>query len=274
MPRRFLGPLAGVLTALLLPFLRRHTQTALRNLARAYPESSAAEKERILRDSAKSLILAGLEIFGVHAGQDPLRYLDSVSGLEKVEEAKAKGRGIVHVTAHLGNWELLVLIYARLGYAPRALRQNLKDPRFDRLLDDFHESHGVGLIRRGGSALGAFRVLARGGVLGILADMDTNVDSVEAPFFGRRVRAPLGPVVLARRSGAALIPAFLSRNERGGHDLSVGEKIELDGLSDAEGAAAYTQAIEAAIRRDPGQWAWFQRRFQEPGDGEKPQGEN
>jgi KDO2-lipid IV(A) lauroyltransferase len=91
--------------------------------------------------------------------------------------------------------------------------------------------------------------------------MDTDVESVEVPFFGQNVRAPLGPVLLARRSGAALMPAFLTRSPEGGYELSVAEEIPLQGKSDSEAVADYTAAIEREIRRVPGQWSWFNKRF-------------
>jgi KDO2-lipid IV(A) lauroyltransferase len=262
MPRLSLGPSARLAEFLGRPFWSKHLRVGRENLARAFPGRSPSEREKILRRSVASLILSAFELFRLRArGEDSLPLLAEFEGKESLEACLASGRGTLHVTAHLGNWELLVVLFARLGYKPQAVWQRLKDPGLDRILREFHEARGIGGLIRGDSALGAFRVLARGGVLGILADMDTDVESAEVPFFGRPVRAPVGPVRLARRAGAALFPTFIFRRPDGRHRIRVFPEIDLTAPDETRAVAAYTRAIEDAVREEPEQWAWVTDRW-------------
>ena len=236
------------LVAIAWPFLGRHLKIGRSNLALVFADKGSRWRETVLRDSVVHLIWSGLEIFRLcKPGQDPLDRIIRVHGQKRVDEALGRGKGIVHVTAHLGNWELLVLATTALGYPCSAIHQKLKDPRLDKLLVSFLEDKNIRVVQRGESALPLIRSLARGELLGILADMDTDVESVSVPFMGFQVRAPVGPVRLAKRTGCPLIPAFIVRGPDGRSEITYEDEISVSG-DEGEAVAAYTAAIEKRVR--------------------------
>ena len=253
--------MARLLVLAAWPFLDRHLYIGRKNLNRVFPDKKSEWREAILRDSIVQLVWSALEIFRLRASrQNPLERISKVWGQKQVDKARAHGRGIVHVTAHFGNWELLVLATTALGYPCAVIHQRLKDPRLDKLLVSFLQKQNIRVVQRGGSALPLARSLARGELLGILADMDTDVESVTVPFLGFPVRAPVGPVRLARRTGCPLIPAFIVRGTDGRSDIRFEDEISVAG-SETKAVAAYTAAIERMVRKNPGQWTWIQDRF-------------
>ncbi len=106
--------------------------------------------------------------------------------------------------------------------------------------------------------------MVRGELLGILADMDTDVESVTVPFLGIPVRAPVGPVRLARKTNCPLIPSFIVRGADGRSEIRFEREIPVAG-SEKEAVAAYTQAIDRMVRKNPDQWTWIHDRFRGAG---------
>jgi Kdo2-lipid IVA lauroyltransferase/acyltransferase len=189
-----------------------------------------------------------------------------VEGLEHLEAARAAGRGILIVTGHVGNWELMAAWVA--GRVPlTVLARGLPNWKLDEWLVALRARHGVRTVYRGtlSAVREALRALRRGDAVGILIDQDTRVDGCFVPFFGRPAFTPTGAAALALRTGAVLLPAFIHREE-GGHRLGFEPPVEVpSGLGRAERESVVTGAltarIERAVRRRPEQWVWVHRRF-------------
>jgi KDO2-lipid IV(A) lauroyltransferase len=189
------------------------------------------------------------------------------------------GRGVVGVTAHLGNWELLAQRVAYAGIPMVTFARRNPNPDLGDWLVRERTAGGVETIERGGGAGGGasgvriLRSLRRGALLAALIDQDTRVPSVFVPFFGRPAATPSGPAELALRAKVPVIAGFITRTPTG-HRVSI-ERLsiaDLPGATDAERAAALTarmtEAIERAVRAAPEQWVWFHQRWkrQPPAD--------
>ena len=119
----------------------------------------------------------------------------SERGSQVLDEALEGGRGVIFVTGHVGNWELMAAALASLGYPIHTVAKRSYDPRFTEMIEQTRADFGVRAIYRGdaGAAAAMIRVLRKNGVLGFLIDQDTDVPSVYAPFFGRAAKTPSGP---------------------------------------------------------------------------------
>jgi KDO2-lipid IV(A) lauroyltransferase len=145
------------------------------------------------------------------------------------------------------------------------------NPRLDDLAARLRAEAGADLLPRGAAARAALRALRDGKVLGLLFDQNASRrEGVFVPFFGRPACTREGPVRLAMRTGAPVIPVFIERvGESGRHRVRVCAPLDLvpegwGGDAQAavvENAARMTAAIEAAIRRAPDQWIWTHRRW-------------
>jgi len=235
----------------------------------AFPELDEGQRAEIMRGCSRHFGLMLAEIAHVwRAGSERVEVLCEIAGLEHVERALENGRGVMFVTAHCGNWELLS---ARLAVARvpliTAVRQ-LDDPRLDRLVTASRERFGTKVVPRGPAAgRQMVRSLSRNMVCGLLIDQDIrDVPGVFVPFFGRPAWTPSGAATLAIRMRCPVIPGFVHRRPDGTHKAEFHPPLETPegGTLDEqtlELTAAATAAIEQQIRAYPEQWVWMHRRW-------------
>jgi KDO2-lipid IV(A) lauroyltransferase len=241
---------------------------ALKSLARAFPEKSDAERHALARASFRHLGVAAFEVGAVHSmdRQIERRVRWSEEDRRLLDAALARGRGVIFVTGHVGNWELLARRVARMGYPTQSIAKETTDPRLTLLIERFRARGGVRTIWRGheGSARAMLRALKAGEILGMLIDQDTRVQSFFVPFFGELAATPRAAADLALRSGAAVLVGFCQR-EGEGYRLWM-EEMPCPSSGDREAdalalTAAFSLRIEAAIRHAPEQWVWIHQRW-------------
>jgi KDO2-lipid IV(A) lauroyltransferase len=182
--------------------------------------------------------------------------------------ALAAGRGVVFATGHIGNWELMAVELARLGYPISTVAKESYDPRFTRLIERFRARFDVRAIYRGrpGAATAMLRALKQNRLLGLLIDQDTSVPSVFVPFFGRPAKTPVGAASLALRADAEVVVGSIRRRADGSHAIQI-ERCELP-PDETAATARLTAALEARIRRRPSQWVWIHERWKSRPDVE------
>ncbi|WP_414639267.1 lysophospholipid acyltransferase family protein [Archangium sp.] len=241
---------------------------ALKSLARAFPEKSDAERHALARASFRHLGMAAFEVGATSAMDRQLERLVRWQAEDRgiLEAALARGRGVVFVSGHVGNWELLARRVARAGYPSQSIAKETTDPRLTTLVERFRAQGGVRSIWRGqeGAARAMLRALKAGEILGLLIDQDTKVQSVFVPFFGELAATPRAAADLALRTGAAVVMGFCQR-EGEGYRLWM-EEVPWLASGDREAdtvtlTAALSQRMEAAIRRAPEQWVWMHQRW-------------
>ncbi len=183
-------------------------------------------------------------------------------GLAHLDAALASGRGVVALSAHLGNWEVLGAALASRGYPVSVVAREIFDVRSDRMLNAWRTRAGVRVHPRTRGLLGVVRDLRAGGIVGTLVDQDTGGPSVFADFFGHPARTPSAPFVLAQRTGAALVPMWVHMDRAGRHVVEIRPAIARSHRQGIEAdVAAWHRQLEAAIRAHPEQWVWHHRRW-------------
>ena len=262
-----LGRAVGAAAFHLAPGERRK---AMASLAVAFPELSEEARLELVRRCFRHLGTAALEMavaprLGV-AGLD--RLVDMSGGaIEGMRQAHARGRGVVCIAAHLGNWELHAWSVARHGLPLAAVGKENVDPRLNGLVDRFRSRGGLRNVWRGqpGAAVAMLRALRKGELLAMLIDQDTNVQNVFVPFFGRPAATPRAAADLVVRTGATALVCLNHRGEDGVYRAST-EEVEVPRTGDDERdvvelTARFTARIEAAIRAHPEQWVWMHQRW-------------
>jgi KDO2-lipid IV(A) lauroyltransferase len=256
--------------------LSRLRKTGLRNLELAYPQKSHAERLKILRDEYRSLGWQMAEFcqmskYTPESASKFIRY----EGLDNYLAARARGKGVLVVTGHLGGWELSSFYHSLMGYPMSLVIRRLDNPRVDALVNTIRTRHGNRVIHKDDFARGLITAMHAGETVGIL--MDTNMtppQGVFVPFFGIEACTASGLARVALRSGAAVLPGFLLWEEsEQKYVLHFGEELALIRSGDAAddvvaNTALFTAAIESYIRRYPGQWLWLHRRWKTRPEGE------
>lgn len=230
---------------------------ARENLASALPELGDGERERIVAAMYRHLGLTFVELlrFG---GRDPGRLGDGleVVGRGHLDAALAAGRGVLVVTAHLGNWELLVragtLCDAPVSVVTKSLRSPVAQAAWSRL-----RRGGPRLLADRGSARAIVAALRRNEVVGYVLDQHAP-RGVRVPFFGREASTYDGLARLALATGAAVVPVFTWRTANG-HAVHIEPAVEVGDV--VETTRRCTERIEAAVRAHPEQWLWIHRRW-------------
>ncbi len=261
-PDRFQGALARFLAAAGWLLAAAPRDLALSQMSRALRRSRAGV-EPLARGLFLHLARSAVEICRyLRCPQRAPAIRVGAPSRAALEEALAQGKGVVFVTGHMGNWELMASGLAHLGYPISAVAKASYDPRFTALMDKARQSAGVQPIYRGrpGSVAAMLRALRSNRVLGLLIDQDTKVPSAFVPFFGRPAKTPLGAAVLSRRCGAAVVVGTCRRCRRGRLEVHI-EGVSLEGMDDVAATAHLTALLEARIRRRPSQWLWFHERW-------------
>lgn len=188
--------------------------------------------------------------------ESELRRFVNLENAEALREASARGKGVLVVTAHLGNWEVGGAVIAALGYPLNAVALPQPSKRLDRLFNEQRASRGIRVLPLGHAAFSIVRCLKRGEIVALLGDRNFNHQTERYEFFGAPALLPRGPAWLAAQTGAPLVPSFLLRQEDDTFLLRCHPPIYPEEAgSEAAIRAAWLAALEKEIAAAP--WQWF-----------------
>jgi KDO2-lipid IV(A) lauroyltransferase len=263
---RALGRVLGGLSYTLFAGERRK---ALDSLQRAFPDKTDAERRALARACFAHLGQCAGELACIRKLDPSLERLVAWADEDRhvLDVALKRGRGVVFVSGHVGNWELLARRMALAGCPGQTVGKEMTDARLTAWVDRYRASGKVRTLWRGrdGAAKAMLKILRAGEILGLVVDQDTKVQSVFVPFFGTAAATPRAPADLALRTGAVVVVGFCQRQGDGRYALSMKEvRVAPTGEHEADVVAltaAMTQEIETAIRRAPEQWVWMHRRW-------------
>lgn len=261
-PAVCLGGLLGLLTRF---FSRRRVDAAERRCVRVLGVG-VTEARRIVRESYRNHGRAFAEILRIPVLGDSIERLYSVHGEENLKKAFEKGKGIILLSAHLGNWELAASRVNRMGYPVEAIGADQRDPRLTDLLVGLRASGGIVTIGKGFDLKAALRCLKNGKVLAVLLDQDAKEKGVIARFLGRPASTPYGPVKMSWKIGSPIVPVFSVRKLDGiHHDLFLLPALDIPPEGGEESLKEAVQACNDVlgewIARFPEQWMWLYPRW-------------
>jgi KDO2-lipid IV(A) lauroyltransferase len=248
----------GRLLAHALPAERRAVRS---NLGRVLAGAPPAVIEARVRETFANFgaFFADLLTLNRRPGTDLRDYVASAEGEHHLDAAIAAGRGVVLLTAHLGNWEFAGrLLSSRGGRTAHVVLSAEPDAALERYLR--LDSPQLRFVTRhhATSTLGLLAALRRAELVAMQADRPSGGrgDAI-VPFFGEPAAFPLGPFVLARAAGAAVIPAFCAMAPGGRYRLEIDPPIWVKPGEELAGLATVVAALERVIRAYPTQWFNF-----------------
>jgi KDO2-lipid IV(A) lauroyltransferase len=247
---------------------RKHREITLNNLEFAMgAELDGQQRWQTARTIYRNMGQILLEVgWSLWASPAELNQRFHIEGLDHYRAAYEKGKGVLAITAHIGNWELLSIVADRVNMPINVLYRPLDFMPLNLFFEKLRARFGARLIPTSHAMLKIVRVLKKKEVVAILMDQSVDwYDGVWVDFFGRRTCTSKGMALIALKTGAPVLPVFLYR-EASGFRAVFGEEIPLvvtgDKTSDIESNTLnYSKAIEKGIRRHPEQWFWVHRRW-------------
>jgi len=249
-----------------------------RHVAAAFPSLPESEVTRIARESYEHLGRTSIETALVPSFDRSrvLGLFEEVEGWSIVEERLARGKGLILVSGHLGNWELGGAYLAARGLPLEVVARHMANPLFDGYLTRTRRRIGMNVVHDEDAVRRVPRLLRRGGGVAFLVDQGVvGLASIWVPFFGRMAKTPRGPAVFALRLGAPIVFGVAIRRPNGRFFLTF-EPIEARSTGDREAdvdriVADYTAALERWVRRAPEQYFWHHRRWKHQRPGTPPE---
>ncbi|MFW6075757.1 MAG: lysophospholipid acyltransferase family protein [Chloroflexota bacterium] len=188
-----------------------------------------------------------------------------IAGLEHIERAQQRGRGVIILSAHVGNFSVVARLSTELGYTAALIAEKVEPPSLFSYKVRLRSAMGIEVIPPGASTVRRItRLLRSDGMLLVAGDRDVTGSGIPVRFFGTETPLPPGPIVLAMRTGAALVPAYTVRSASNRSRVVVGPELRLACTGDWEvdlrtNLQRMASAMEPMIAADPGQWAVLQR---------------
>ncbi len=261
-------PLSRGLGSLVFSMDKKRRRIVKENLDRAFGDKlGAAEKNRIAIEVYKNLAVMLFEFLRIPwLKKDGIDRFIACEGLEHLEVALGRKKGIILLTGHFGNWELQATYFGLIGYPADPVVRELDSPGVDGFVSWVRTSTSNKIIPKNRSMRKILKRLSENGIVTILIDQNVAlVEGVFVDFFGTPACTNKGPALIAAASGAAVVPAFIVREGRR-HRLIINEPIETVNTGDkekdvVENTRRMTKVIEEMVRKYPAQWFWVHRRW-------------
>lgn len=258
----------------------KHRKRARHNLARAMPELSDRQLKQMTLESMQGLLCLGVETMFTPR----LVRLDTFKKVVEIGDLKATvdlllsdHKGVMMLTGHYGNWEVLGFALAMLGFETVSVARPLDNPYLSDFVFGIREKHGQKIVAKKGATPEITQTLENHGVVGFVADQNAGPKGMFVDFFGRQASTYKSIGLLAMQFEVPIVIGYARRVGKkfrfkiGTQDLIKPEdwKSQDDPLRYI--TQRYTSAIEALVREEPGQYLWLHRRWKTRPKGELPE---
>ncbi len=245
-----------------LPFMKRHP---------LWPDPGMSPEE-MARETFIHLGISLVEICHFYHGKgDSIIDAVELRGRQNYDLARGRDKGLIFVTGHCGNWEMVALVFSRIFNDSMAVLARRQDnPYLNAMVEKMRMRYKNSVIYKQGSLRQIIGTLKKKGVIGILADQAVLRDEgVLIDVLGRKAWATKAPIIIAQKTGAALIPAFIHR-ERDRHVVTLyPEYVPRKDSSEAgiqRDVQALSRYLEDFICAHPHDWYWVHNRWKRAGE--------
>ncbi len=267
-PLRWNYCLGTVIGTSMYYLLARHRRNTLISLKIAFPDKPESERRRLARNSFVFMSQGSLELLYFLKKKCTLDTV-RIEGREFLDKALAQGKGIVALSAHLGNFPLISLKLAQLGYPVHVVARPMRDEQAGDYVQALRSEAGVGTIfsyPRRECVNNIIRALRNNEIVIIQMDQNFGTGGVWVKFFDRLAATPVGPVIFAMRTESAVLPIYIDREGIGTHCVRILPACPLERSSDKDemtllNTIKFTKLIESWVRDIPAQWSWLHRRW-------------
>ena len=271
---------AKLIGSLMYSFDRRHRDRALGNLRRSFPDMPEARRQKMARRSMQQLVMLGVEVLfttRLIRLDTWRRYVELVNFQEVLKLLVRGDRGLIMLTGHYGNWEVLGYVLATLGFPTTSIARPLDNPYLSEFVFGVREKTGQRIIAKKGATTEVTDVLSAGGTVGFIADQNAGSKGLFVDFFGRKASTYKSIGLLAMEYEVPVVIGYARRiNDRFHFQIGVQDVIYPEDWKAQDDplryiTQRYTKGIEDFVREEPGQYLWVHRRWKTRPKGETPE---
>ena len=268
LPYSFLAPVSKVLGWLYYRVATKQRDRAIFHI-KEHLDVTDKEAVSIIRKSFDKMAMTFLEVLYMPALDEKIveKYV-VFENREYLEEAIAEGKGVIIVSAHMGNWEWFEAILSLVGFQMSAIVKNQPNEEHTRLLNEYRQMFGIETYASGTTEIvKAGRALKKGRALGFLVDQDAAKEGFFMDFMGEMASTHVGAAYFARKFKSPILPGFITRRPEGGHKIIFFKSFHFEANTGDIDQDIYdiTEKINKyiidAIKEHPDEWLWFKRRW-------------
>ncbi|RPI64598.1 MAG: lipid A biosynthesis acyltransferase [Planctomycetaceae bacterium] len=270
---------AALIGNLLYRFDKRHRKRALEHLRLSFPDWSDEKRRQVARASMRNLVYLGLEVLFTTRLITPGRWRRHITLTDMSETIRLlleRESGVIMLTGHFGNWEVVGYMMATLGFPTVSIARRLDNLYIDKYVFGIRQNTGQMILDKRGATTAAPEVLENKGVVGFIADQDAGKKGAFVDFFGRKASTYKSIALLAIQYNAPVIIGFGRRLDEDYHfEIGIQRLIRPEEWADKDDPVMwitqeYTTALENVVRRAPEQYLWVHRRWKHRPKGEEP----
>jgi len=274
LPYTAIKAMMGVLLAIAYFVLRRMRKAAMGTLSIAFgKEKSQDELKKICKECFYTAGRGAIEIgaFTVRPKLIKQKFSFDENSRENLDAALKEGKGVIGISAHFGNFPMMLLYLAQMGYPTNAIIRPSRDEIIEKDFQASRTRMGLKTVHsypREACVAQSLKALRDKELLVVLLDQNTGSKSgVYVDFFGQKAGTATGPIIFAMRTGAPLLPIFtLRQGDSDRHKLVIEKHFYLEEKATDEETIQYnvqklTNIIERYIRKYPTEWGWMHRRW-------------
>ena len=259
---------------------RRHRERAMGNLRRSFPDLPDQQRAILARRSMQQLVMLAVEVLfttRLIRLDTWARYCRLTNFHETLGLLLDHRRGLIMLTGHYGNWEILGYVLATIGFQTTSIARPLDNPYVNEWLLGVRERQGQRIIAKTGATQEVTDVLSQNGAVGFIADQNAGSKGIFVDFFGRLASTYKSIGLLAMQYEVPVVIGYARRHgDRFYFEVGVQDVIYPDDWKPQPDplryiTQRYTRGIESIVRNDPGQYLWVHRRWKTRPKGEAPE---
>jgi KDO2-lipid IV(A) lauroyltransferase len=272
--------IAKLIGSILYRVDRKHRHRAHGNLRRSFPDMPERRIARVAEESMQHMCVLAVEVMfttRLIRIDTFARYVTLERFTESLQLLLRKQQGLIMLTGHYGNWEILGYVLATLGFPTTSIARPLDNPYVSDWVFGVRERTGQRIIAKKGATEEVIDVLDHHGVVGFIADQNAGSKGIFVDFFGRKASTYKSIGLIAMQYEVPVIIGYARRTGEpfcfhcGAQDIIYPDdwKTQDDPLRYI--TQRYTKAIEDMVRADPAQYLWVHRRWKTRPKGEEPE---
>lgn len=259
--------LANMLAFIFYYFIPIRKNLVVKNLKIAFPDLDPKSLKKLTYYSYKNLFIVLIEILYLpYLTVDEIKSLTEISDFDLINKALSKNKGLIFVSAHFGNWEVLAISAAlNIGKPFTIITKPLRNTIVNEYINNWRCRFGNKVVPLGISIKSIFKALLEKEIVAMVADQRASQNSIRMKFFSKETSVFEGPAVFSIKTGAPLILGLAIRQKDGKYKIKLDE-IEIPESNDENRkiyimTEKYIRLLEKYISQYPDQWLWFHNRW-------------